>query len=93
VLRFNPCAGARIVPLASNFPCRRADPSARIFSGERLMLKLALLFLVISIIAAVFGFTGIASAAAGIAKILFFIFIVLFVIFLIIALLVGAAIF
>ena len=43
------------------------------------MLRLALLFLVISIVAAIFGYGGIASASAGIAKILFFIAIVLFV--------------
>jgi uncharacterized membrane protein YtjA (UPF0391 family) len=68
-------------------------PCGQKFSGERLMLELALFFLVVAVIAAVFGFTGIAAAAAGIAKIIFYIFVALFVIFLIIALMFGAAIF
>jgi uncharacterized membrane protein YtjA (UPF0391 family) len=48
--------------------------------GDLDMLRLALLFFIISLVAAVFGFTGIAVATAGIAKILFFIFLVLFLI-------------
>lgn len=44
------------------------------------MLRLALLFLVVSLIAALFGFGGIAAASAGIAKVMFFIFLVLFVV-------------
>jgi uncharacterized membrane protein YtjA (UPF0391 family) len=44
------------------------------------MLRLALLFLVVSLIAAVFGFGGIAVASAEIAKIVFFVFLVLFVV-------------
>ncbi len=40
------------------------------------MLRLALLFLVISIVAGILGFTGISAAAGGIARILFIIFIV-----------------
>lgn len=47
------------------------------------MLRLALIFFLITLLAAVFGFGGIASASAGIAQILFFIFIVLFVLALI----------
>jgi uncharacterized membrane protein YtjA (UPF0391 family) len=82
----------RVVPLGCRFSCW-SGPRRDELSGERLMLKLALFFLVVSIIAAVFGFTGIASAAAGIAKILFFIAFILFMIFLIVALLAGAAFF
>ena len=44
------------------------------------MLRLALLFLVLSLIAALFGFGGIAVASAEIARVIFFIFIVLFVV-------------
>ncbi len=44
------------------------------------MLRLALLFLVVSLIAALFGFGGIAVASAEIAKVVFFIFLVLFVV-------------
>jgi uncharacterized membrane protein YtjA (UPF0391 family) len=57
------------------------------------MLRLALLFLIISIIAGLFGFTGISAAAAGIAKVLFFIFVVIFVVLLAAGLLAGSAIF
>ena len=42
------------------------------------MLRLALVFLLVSILAAVFGFGGISGAAADMARILFFIFVVLF---------------
>jgi uncharacterized membrane protein YtjA (UPF0391 family) len=42
------------------------------------MLRLALLFLVISILAAIFGFGNISAASAGMAQVLFFVFIVLF---------------
>ncbi|MBI1914697.1 MAG: DUF1328 domain-containing protein [Planctomycetes bacterium] len=44
------------------------------------MLRLALLFLVVSLIAALLGFGGIAFASAEIAKVIFFIFLVLFVV-------------
>ena len=44
------------------------------------MLRLALLFLVVSLIAALFGFGGIAVASAEIARVVFFIFLVLFVV-------------
>lgn len=42
------------------------------------MLRLAIVFLLVSILAAVLGFTDIAGASAGMAKVLFFIFVVLF---------------
>jgi uncharacterized membrane protein YtjA (UPF0391 family) len=49
------------------------------------MLKLAIIFLVISLIAGALGFTGIARGAATISKILFVLFLILFVIFLVLA--------
>ncbi len=42
------------------------------------MLRLALLFFVVSLIAGLLGFTGISVATAGIAKFLFFLFLILF---------------
>jgi len=56
-------------------------------SGRFLMLRLALIFFVISLVAGLFGFTGISAATAGIARILFFIAIAIFLIFLALALL------
>jgi uncharacterized membrane protein YtjA (UPF0391 family) len=53
------------------------------------MLRLALLFLVISIVAAVIGFGGVAAASADIARILFFIAIVIFVVLLVTGLMAG----
>jgi uncharacterized membrane protein YtjA (UPF0391 family) len=57
------------------------------------MLRLALLFLVISLVAAVFGYTGLAAASAGIAKLLFFVFIVICVFFVIVGLAIGSRLF
>ena len=51
------------------------------------MLRLALVFLLVSILAAVFGFGNIAGVSMDFARILFFIFVVLFVISLIFGLL------
>ena len=51
------------------------------------MLRLALVFLLVSILAAVFGFGGIAGVSMEMARILFFIFVVLFVVSLIFGLL------
>jgi uncharacterized membrane protein YtjA (UPF0391 family) len=56
------------------------------------MLRLALLFLVISLIAAALNFTGVAGAAAGIAQILFFTFLGLCVLALVAGLMLGRAI-
>jgi uncharacterized membrane protein YtjA (UPF0391 family) len=56
------------------------------------MLRLALLFFIISLLAGVFGFTGIAGASATIAQILFFTFLGLCVLALIIGLFIGRAI-
>src|ERR1700760_101063 len=57
------------------------------------MLRLALLFLVISLVAALFGFGGISAAAADIARILFFIFIVIFLVLLVAGLMAGSTLF
>ncbi len=56
------------------------------------MLRLALLFFVISLLAGVFGFTGLAGATASIAQILFFTFLALCVLALIVGLLIGRAV-
>jgi uncharacterized membrane protein YtjA (UPF0391 family) len=53
------------------------------------MLKLALIFFLISIVAGVFGFTNIAAGTATIAKWLFFIGLAIVVVFLILGLLAG----
>lgn len=44
------------------------------------MLRVALLFFIVTIIAALFGFGGIATAAASVTKILFFVFLAFFVV-------------
>jgi uncharacterized membrane protein YtjA (UPF0391 family) len=48
--------------------------------GDKTMLRLALVFLVIALLAALFGFTTVAGTAYGAAKILFFVFLVLFLV-------------
>ena len=53
------------------------------------MIKLAIIFFIISLIAGVFGFTGIASGARGISKVLFFIAITVFLIVLIFGVFLG----
>ena len=59
---------------------------------EKLMLKYAIIFAVISLIAGALGFGGIAAGSAGIAKILFGLFLILTIIFIVLAALgVGAA--
>jgi uncharacterized membrane protein YtjA (UPF0391 family) len=55
--------------------------------GEKVMLNLALLFLVIALVAAVLGFSGIAAGFAQIAQVLFVVFLVLFLL----SLIMGAA--
>lgn len=57
------------------------------------MLKLALIFFVISLIAGFFGFTGVASGARRIAKILFFIALAIFLIIIVFGVLLGMAFF
>ena len=56
------------------------------------MLRLALIFLLISVVAGVLGFTGISAATGGIARILFLIFIVGFIVFLVLGLVGGETI-
>lgn len=53
------------------------------------MLRLAIIFFIISIVAAIFGFGGISEASADVAQILFYIFLAIFFITLILGL-VGA---
>ena len=57
------------------------------------MLKLALLFFVISVIAGVLGFTNIASGARAIAKVLFFIALAIFLIILVFGVMLGMLVF
>ena len=57
------------------------------------MLKLAILFFVISVIAGLLGFTNIASGARTIAKVLFFIALAIFLIIIIFGVMLGMALF
>jgi len=53
------------------------------------MLKLAIIFFIISVVAGILGFTGIAQGARSIAKILFFIALAIFLIILIFGVMLG----
>jgi uncharacterized membrane protein YtjA (UPF0391 family) len=57
------------------------------------MLKLAILFFVISLIAGVLGFTNIAAGARTIAKVLFFIALAIFLIILVFGVMLGMLVF
>ena len=57
------------------------------------MLKLAILFFVISVIAGYFGYTGVASTTRRIAKVLFFIALAIFLIVLIFGVMLGMLVF
>jgi uncharacterized membrane protein YtjA (UPF0391 family) len=57
------------------------------------MLKLAILFFVISVIAGFFGFTNVASGARTIAKVLFFIALAIFLIILVFGVMLGMLVF
>lgn len=57
------------------------------------MLKLALVFLLVSLVAGFFGFTTIAAGTATIAKWLFGIAVVIFVILLVLGLMAGEVLF
>jgi len=57
------------------------------------MLKLALIFFVVSVIAGFLGFSGISAGTATIAKWLFFAAVAIFVVFLALGLLAGEVIF
>lgn len=73
-------------------PCNRClAQEATAAPREKLMLKYAIIFAVISLIAGALGFGGVAAGAAGIAKVLFGLFLILAVIFVVLAALgVGA---
>ena len=57
------------------------------------MLKLALIFFVISLIAGFFGFTGVASGARSVAKVLFFIALAIFLVVLVFGVFLGVLVF
>ncbi|MES2367298.1 MAG: DUF1328 domain-containing protein [Pseudomonadota bacterium] len=57
------------------------------------MLKLAIIFFIISLIAGFFGFTNIAAGAKGIAKILFYVALVIFLVVLVFGVLLGVMVF
>ena len=57
------------------------------------MLKLAIIFFIMSLIAGVFGFTDIAAGAKGIAKILFYVALVMFLVVLVFGVLLGVMVF
>lgn len=53
------------------------------------MLKLAILFFLISLVAGFFGFSGVAAQAKSISKLLFFIALTIFLVLLIFGVLLG----
>ena len=57
------------------------------------MLKLAIIFFIISLIAGFFGFTDIAAGTKGIAKVLFFIALIIFLVVLVFGVLLGVLVF
>jgi uncharacterized membrane protein YtjA (UPF0391 family) len=57
------------------------------------VIKLAILFFVISLVAGALGFTGVASGTRTIAKIFFFIALAIFLIILIFGILLGMLVF
>jgi uncharacterized membrane protein YtjA (UPF0391 family) len=57
------------------------------------MLKLAIIFFVISLIAGILGFTGIAKGARTIAKVFFFIALAIFLIILVFGVMFGMLVF
>lgn len=57
------------------------------------MLKLAIIFFIISLIAGYFGFSGVASGSRSIAKVLFVIALVIFLIVLVFGVFLGTLVF
>ena len=57
------------------------------------MIKLAIIFFVISLIAGILGFTGIAKGARTIAKVFFFIALAIFLIILVFGVMFGMLVF
>ena len=68
-----------------------AAASANLYGSS--MIKLAIIFFVISLIAGFLGFTNVAAGARGIAKLLFFIAITIFLVILIFGVLLGMLVF
>jgi uncharacterized membrane protein YtjA (UPF0391 family) len=57
------------------------------------MLKLAIIFFIISLVAGFFGFTDIAAGTKGIAKVLFFIALIIFLVVLVFGVMLGMLVF
>jgi uncharacterized membrane protein YtjA (UPF0391 family) len=57
------------------------------------MIKLAIIFFLISVVAGFFGFTGVAQGSRTIAKVLFFIALTIFLIVLVFGVLLGMLVF
>ena len=75
---------------AASERCKNA--SAMNKTGVPIMLKLAIIFGIISLISGALGFTGISGASAGIAKIIFGIFLFLLALA-VLAIVLGIAVF
>ena len=71
----------------------RAVQTIHIHYRSTTMLKLAIIFFIISLIAGFFGFTNIAAGAKGIAKILFYVALVIFLVVLVFGVLLGVMVF
>ncbi|MGE5469837.1 MAG: DUF1328 domain-containing protein [Bacteroidota bacterium] len=57
------------------------------------MIKLAILFFIISVVAGLFGFTNISAGAAGVAKSLFFVALAIFLVILVFGVFLGQLVF
>jgi uncharacterized membrane protein YtjA (UPF0391 family) len=57
------------------------------------MIKLAIIFFLVSLVAGFFGFTGVAQGSRTIAKVLFFIALTIFLIVLVFGVLLGMLVF
>ena len=77
-------------PLGPKNKVSQLQPEARPDPEERMMLKLALIFFVISLVSGFFGFSGTSHASARLARILFFIALAIFVISIVLALFAGS---
>lgn len=79
-------AGLRVLRLAMS----TVDSIA---TGEAIMLKLAIIFFIVSVVAGLFGFTGVASGTRTIAKVLFYVAITIFLVVLVFGVLLGVLVF
>ena len=77
-------------PLGPENKVSQWRPETRPAPEGRMMLKLALVFFVISLVSGFFGFSGASHASARLARILFFIALAIFVISIALALFVGS---